>query len=69
MSGKYTGGCAVHCGMFSTLGDITEYAGGYHEYTGGVQDSGGYHDECGVMSTPGDVQYTGVPIQIQLFSQ
>ena len=31
---------------------------------------GGYYDECGdIMSTPGDVQYTGVSVQIQLFSQ
>ena len=36
---------------------------------GGVQYTGGYHDECGdIMSTAGDVQYTGVSIQIQLFS-
>ena len=27
---------------------------------------GGYYDECGgIMSTPGDVRYTGVSIQIQ----
>ena len=39
--------------------------GGLHEYTGG------YHDECGgiIMSRPGDVQYTVVSIEIQLFSQ
>ena len=43
MSVQYTRGCAVHWGMFSMLGDLTEYTGG--------------------------VQYTGVFIQIQLFSQ
>ena len=37
---------------------------GYHEYTEG------YHDECGgYHETPRDVQYTGVSIQIRLFSQ
>ena len=54
-----------------SVGDImsrvrsVQYTGGYHEYTGR------YHDECrGIsLSTPRDVQYTGVSIQIQLFSQ
>ena len=40
-------------GVFSTLD-------GYHEYIGGVQYIGGYHDTCGdTMSTLGDVQYIG----------
>ena len=29
-------GCAVHWGMFSTLGEYHEYSGGYHEYTGAI---------------------------------
>ena len=40
----------------STLGgaQYNGVGGGYYEYTRG------YHDVCGViMSTPGDVQYTG----------
>ena len=32
--------CSVHRGMLST-------SGRYHEYTGGVQYIGGYHDACG----------------------
>ena len=65
------GGCEVHWGMFSTLG-------GYHEYTGGcsvqwgdtMSTAGAYHDECGgYHEYTGGVQYTGVSIQIQLFSQ
>ena len=70
--------------MFSTLGHIIEYTGGiqytkgYHEYTRGcsvqwgdtMSIAGGYHDECGdIMSILWDVQYTGVSIQIKLFSQ
>ena len=49
MSVQYTGRgrgihqeCSVHRGIsLSTPGDIIEYTGGYHEYTGGVQYSGG----------------------------
>ena len=41
---QYTGGCAVHRGMFSTLGGYHEYSGGYHEYTGG------YHEYTGGCS-------------------
>ena len=65
----------------STLGDIIEYTGGYHEYTGecsvqwvdtmsklGVFSTLGDTMSVGdIMSTPGDVQYIGVSIQIQLF--
>ena len=73
---EYTGGCSVstlgwyheYTGVFSTVGDTMSTdglpLGGYHEYTGG------YHDECGdIMSTPEDVQNTGISIQIHLFSQ
>ena len=76
--------CAVHWGIsLSTPGGV-QYTGGYHEYTGGVQYSGeiprvqrGVFSTQGdtmmsvgdIMSTSGDVQYTGVFIQIQLFSQ
>ena len=68
---QYTGGYhSVHRGVFSTLGGyhsvhrgVFSTVGGYHEY------SSWYHDECGdIISTPGDVQYTGVSIQIQLFA-
>ena len=42
-------------GVFSTVGDILSTMGcsvpwGYHEYHGGVQYSGGYHDACGGIS-------------------
>ena len=43
--------CAVHRGMFGTLGDIIEYTEGcsvYHEYTGGVQYSGGTMSTVGI---------------------
>ena len=44
-------------GVFSTPGDT-------------MRKLGGYHDECGGgISKLGDVQYTGVSIQIQLLSQ
>ena len=50
--------------IMSTAGDTIMSVGGYHEYTGG------YHNKCGdIMSTLKIVQYTGVCIQIQLFSQ
>ena len=47
--------CAVHLGMFSTLGGDHEYSGGYHEYTGGcsvhlgdiMSTLGGYHEYSG----------------------
>ena len=69
--------CVVHRGLLSTLGDITEYIGGYHEFTRGVQYSGGYHEyRWGYHNERGEyheysggVQYTGVSIQIQMFSQ
>ena len=60
MSVQYTGGCSVHWGV--------QYTGGIIEYTGGCSVHWGH-----IMSTPGDVQYTGVSpgvsIQIQLFSR
>ena len=62
MSVQYTGGCAVHRGMFSTPGGIMSTVGGYHEYTGEcsvhrgdiMSTLGAYHDECG-----GYHEYTG----------
>ena len=51
----------------STLGVYHDECGGYHEYTGGVQYTGGYQDACGgyheytggVFSTPeGHHEYT-----------
>ena len=47
MSVQNTGGCAIHRGMFSTLGDIMSTVGDTKMH-GGV-----------IMSTLGDVQYTG----------
>ena len=45
-----------------------QYTGGYHEYTGGYHEyTGGYHECERFMSTPGDVQYTGVSIQFSCF--
>ena len=36
-----------------------------------MSTAGGYHDECGemgdIMSTPGDVQYTGSPYKFNCF--
>ena len=49
---QYIGGCSVHWGMFSTLGDV-QYIGGCSVHwgvfstLGGVQYIGGYHDACG----------------------
>ena len=37
---QYIGGCSVHRGVFSTLGDTMVHQG-YHEYIGGVQYIGG----------------------------
>ena len=55
----------------STLGDTMMSVGAYHEYSGGC--SVHWRDTMmrvgDIMSTLGDVQYTGVSIQIQLFSQ
>ena len=51
---KYTGGVQVHRGVCSTPGVIMSTVGGYHEYTGGCSVHRG-----DIMSTPGDVQYTG----------
>ena len=45
MSVQYTGGCSIHRGMFSTLGDV--------QYTGGCSI------HWGMFNTLGDVQYTG----------
>ena len=64
MSVQYTGD-VQYTGRISlsTPGDIIEYSGGYHEYTGGCSVY------WGMFSILRDVQYTGVSIQIQLFSQ
>ena len=50
---QYIGGCLVHWGVFSTLGDTMSTLRGYHEYIWGVQYIGGYHEYIG------DVQYIG----------
>ena len=42
--------CSVHRGMFSTSGGYREYIGRYHEYIGGVQYTGAYHNACGGIS-------------------
>ena len=44
---QYIGGCSVHRGMFSRLGE-------YHEYIGDIMSTSG-----DIMSTLGDVQYIG----------
>ena len=61
MSVQYTGGCAVHRGMFSTPGVIMSTVRGYHEYSGGCSvHQGVIMSTVGdTMSTLGDVQYTG----------
>ena len=33
---QYIGGCSVHRGVFSTLGDTMSTSGGYHECIGGI---------------------------------
>ena len=51
---EYHGGCSV------PWGDIMMHVGGYHEYRGGVQYRGGYHDACGgISSVLWGVQYHG----------
>ena len=83
MSVQYTGGCSVHWGIslsaqgvFSTLGDIIEYTGVFSTLGNIMNTQGVFSTLRGIMmsvvdimSTLGDVQYTGVSIQIQLFSQ
>ena len=64
MSVQYTRVCAVHWGMFSTLGRCQWVHRGYYEYTGIPWLVWG-----DIMSTLGDVQYTGISIQIELFPQ
>ena len=56
---QYIRGCSVHRGdIIGTWGDIIGTSGGYHEYTGGVQYIGRYHEYIrDIMSTLGDVQY------------
>ena len=52
---QYTGRCSVHRGV------IMSTVGGYHEYTGGCSVHWGLTmmSVGDIMSTPGDVQYTG----------
>ena len=59
---------AVHWGV--CIGDA-KYTGGCHEYTEGVQYTRGYHEyTVGYPEYTGECSvYTGVPIQIRLFSQ
>ena len=55
---QYIGGCSVHRGVFSTLGDTMSTSGGYHEYIGGdimstsgvFSTSEGYHEYIGGCS-------------------
>ena len=57
--------------MLSTLGDIIEYTGGDIMSRPGMFSTVGdtMMSMGDIMSTPGHVQYTGVSIQSQLFSQ
>ena len=69
---EYTGGYHEYTGGYhETLGDTMMSVGAYHEYSGGC--SVHWRDTMmrvgDIMSRPGYVQYTGVSIQIQLFSQ
>ena len=44
---QYIGGCSVHQGVFSTLGDTIGTLGDIVSTSGDVQYIGGYHDACG----------------------
>ena len=60
MSVQYTEGCSVHWGMSLSTQEVFSTQWSYHEYTEGVQYSGGYHDECGgYYEYSGVTQYTG----------
>ena len=50
----YTGGCSVYQGYHEYTGEMFSTLKGYHKCTGGLPWSVGV-----IMSTPGDVQYTG----------
>ena len=58
---QYIGGCSVHQGVFSTLGDTMRTLGGYHEYIRGCSVHRGdiMMNVGDTMSTSGDVQYIG----------
>ena len=64
---KYSGECSVHWGTMITLGVYHDEFGEYHEYirvnheySGGVQYTGGYHEYIRVNHEySGGVQYTG----------
>ena len=66
-------GCSLHLGdiVMSTLGGYPEYIRGCSVHQNDTMSTpGGYLDECGdIMSTLGDIQYTGVSIQNQFFFQ
>ena len=47
---QYTGGCAVHRGMFSTPGGIMSTVWDIMSTLGDNEYTGGYHDKCGVRS-------------------
>ena len=64
------GGVQYSGGTMMSVGDIMSTAGVFSTLGDTMGTLGGYHDECGdIMSTPEDVQYTEISIQIQLFSQ
>ena len=82
MSVQYTGGCSVHqgitlsnCGsvhrgdIMNTLGVFSALEGTMSTLEGTMSTLEGCH-ECGdIISTLGDVQYTGVSIQTLWFYQ
>ena len=44
------GGCSVHLGVFSTLGDTMNTSGDIMSTSGMFSASVGYHDACGGIS-------------------
>ena len=66
------GGCSLHReDIKNTLGDSWVHGGCSVHQRDTIRKTRGHHDECGeqYMSTLGDVQYTGISIQIQWFSE
>ena len=47
---EYIGGCSVHWGMFSTLGDIMMHVGDTMSTLRDVQYIRGYHEYIGVFN-------------------